>query len=903
MSSKNLRLEVVLAALDKATKPIKAVLQSSTGLSKQLKATRDQLKALNDTQGHITTFRQLSQDAKHTADKLSDARHKLRQYQQQLAATASPTEAMQRKLQSAQIAVEKLTLAHDKQLTGAKAARAALEQQGISLGRLNQHERELASRIHDTTQAMHKQQAAVGRLADQQRKLQAARSQYEHRLENRERLAGVGAATVGMGATAGLPVIKAIRDYSRYEDAMLGVARQVEGARDDHGRLTVTYYQLGDAIKAMAERIPMATTELAALVEGGARMGVKGRAELLAFAETGALAATAFNLPAGQLGEDLGKIANAYKIPIKHINQLGDTLNYLDDNAQSKGADIINVMQRIAGSTGSMNFKEAAALGSTFLSLGASPEIAATASKAMVRELAIAEKQPKRFQNGLKALGLTAKQVQTAMAKDTTKTILNVLEAVKKLPARDGMGVMVDLFGKEYGDDALKLADNLDEYRKQLKLVNDAKASGSMQREGDAKNDTLSARWQMLHNKLFNQSSAIGQTLRQPLLDIMATAGRVTDRVAAWTKANPQLAATLTKIAAVLALVLAVVGSLLLAVAAVLAPLAAVSFALKTLSLSASTSGGALALLHGGLAMIGNTLLWLGRVLLLNPIGLAITAIAGLAYVLWRNWDWLGPKFAALWQGIKSVVGSVVDWISDVLMNWTVVGFVVQHWQDLHAITLAIWERIKAGIAAVAQGMVNLFLNWSLPGLIIRHWDSITTFLGGLVNRFATLGGQIMDGLVTGFMAGLYKLKGAINGVGESAISWMKEKLGIHSPSRVFAELGSFTMAGFTQGLSDSQGGPLQALRSMTSKLTSLGAGLAIGTAGNLAGAVTLDHRPPMQAQRSVSASAPAPVINISIQASPGMNEQHLAQLVARQVEQVLRQQAIRSRSRFTDQD
>ena len=45
----------------------------------------------------------------------------------------------------------------------------------------------------------------------------------------------------------------------------------------------------------------------------------------------------------------MGKIANLYKIPISNIEQLGDAINYLDDNAQSKGADIIDVLQRLGG--------------------------------------------------------------------------------------------------------------------------------------------------------------------------------------------------------------------------------------------------------------------------------------------------------------------------------------------------------------------------------------------------------------------------------------------------------------------------------------------------------------------------------------------------------------------------
>ncbi|MDE2354605.1 MAG: hypothetical protein KGL17_06240, partial [Betaproteobacteria bacterium] len=68
--------------------------------------------------------------------------------------------------------------------------------------------------------------------------------------------------------------------------------------------------------------------------------------------------------------------------------------------------------------------------------------------------------------------------------------------------------------------------------------------------------------------------------------------------------------------------------------------------------------------LSGGLRIAGQAVLFLGRALLLNPIGLTITAIATAAYLLWRNWDVVGPKLAAIWDAIKSAVGGLADWMA-----------------------------------------------------------------------------------------------------------------------------------------------------------------------------------------------------------------------------------------------
>jgi len=100
-------------------------------------------------------------------------------------------------------------------------------------------------------------------------------------------------------------VYSAIKEYSGFEDAMKGVAKQVAGARTDSGQLTDVYYDMAKAIKDIAEEIPQlnGAIDIAALVEGGARMGIQGKENLLAFAKTTAKAATAFGLPTEQLAD------------------------------------------------------------------------------------------------------------------------------------------------------------------------------------------------------------------------------------------------------------------------------------------------------------------------------------------------------------------------------------------------------------------------------------------------------------------------------------------------------------------------------------------------------------------------------------------------------------------------
>ncbi|QND86518.1 Phage tail length tape-measure protein T [Chromobacterium vaccinii] len=1049
-----LKLEVILAAVDKMTRPLKQAMAGNRELARAVKESRDQLKQLQSTQGSIDAFRKLTKESKDTGQALQGAKQRLEDVRRQMEQAGGASLKLSREYGNAERAVEKLTLAHRKRLDAARAASGALQRDGIDTRQLSAAETTLAARIQETNRALESRQGRLDAVARRQRLLNESQQRYSHQLEMRDKLAGGSAVTVATGAAIGAPAFKMAADFSSFENAMLGVARQVDGARDDNGKLTATYYEMGDAIKAMATQIPMATTDIAALVEGGARMGVKGRDNLLEFARVAALAATAFDLPADQLSEDMGKIANVYKVPIKNIGELGDVINYLDDNAQSKGADIINVMQRIAGNVGNMDYKQAAALGSTFLSLGASAEVAATASKAMVRELQIADKQPKRFQRGLKELGLNAKQIKTQMTTDATGTILKVLEAVNKLPKAQQMGVMVDLFGKEYGDDAAKLADNLDEYRKQLNLVNDAKAKGSMQREGDASKDTLTAQWQLTKNRLFNQSSEMGKALRQPLMDLMKGAADVLQGIYRWTKANPELAATLVKTAAAVSVVLAVAGTLGLAIAAVLGPIALARLSLSTLgiraggvveklidlrktsasagqSLGSRLSAGAAAARRAGQSLAETWAksspreplkrLWEWTKGLKTTLPAAIRAASARSVELTRSlgagmvgkltagkdavkrytvelWRAVAAQLALARAGAQSKFGAVTQYVKTRgvkgmavdglkgggrLLKGGIVGaasgavsaimgigqallfvarlamanpigliiglaamLIIKYWEPIKAWFAGFWQGLKEGLAplggifkqvfaAIGPALEPLRPVWDwLIGAFKSAWQWVSNLLGpvnaskesldkaaasgkgfgqwlaGLIvigaelaAKFITVGLDIMSGIVSGIKKGIVWVKDAILGVGDMLPEWLRKKLDIHSPSRVFATIGGYTMAGLEQGIDKGQVGPLASMRETAKRLTAAGAGVALTAGPALAG--KLDTRPPL------SSSAPAavvqPIFNITINGAPGMDERKIAALAVQEVRKLLAQdagkQAAARRSRLGDLD
>jgi TP901 family phage tail tape measure protein len=655
MSDNNLRLQVVLNAVDRLTRPFRNAQTSSKELAAAVQQTRARLKALDAQAGRINGFRRASSQLAVTGKNLQAARTDAARLATQLAATNRPTAQQIRLLEQAKNRVNALQSKYNGLRQSVQRQRLALNAAGTDTRRLSNAQRELRQHTDEARRSLERQQDALRRLGNQQARMNSVRERYSRRLEVRDRIAGAGATTTAAGVALGAPVLAAVKSYASMKDAMKGVAKQVNGLRDDNGNRTTRFYEMQDAIKAASEQLPMenGTVDFAALVEGGARMNVANpddswedqKRDLLAFASTAAKAATAFELPAGELSESLGKIAQLYKIPTRNIEQLGDALNYLDDNAMSKGADIINVMQRMGGVADRLDYRNAAALGSTFLTLGAAPEVAASAANAMVRELSIATMQGKRFFDGMNLLKLDPKQIEKQMTTDAMGTIQRVLKSVNNLPQDKRLSAMTMIFGKEFGDDAAKLANNLPELQRQLGLTAGSDALGSMQKESDINKDSLSAQWMLVKTGAQNTFSSLGETLRQPLLDIMNTVKEVTGALRRWVEQNPELTGTLMKAAAACAGIMVVIGSLAVAVSAVLGPLAVMKLSFSVLGIKGA---GAFGLISKALGGAGNSVLWLGRLMMANPILAIIGLIAAAALYIWQNWDTLGPKFAAL---------------------------------------------------------------------------------------------------------------------------------------------------------------------------------------------------------------------------------------------------------------
>jgi len=841
----DLKMEVILQAIDRATRPIRAITQGSIGLGRALKDSRDQLKAMQAQQRDISSWRTLRTAAGQTEQSLQQARDRVKELGRQMASNGVPTRQMQRDLQGAIRAATNLKREHQEQQTQLQGLRTKLNAAGISTRNLSTHERELRNRIEHTNKSIADQTRRMQALAQQNKRLAQARAQYDKTQQLAGSMAGSGAAGLASGSGilyAGARLLapgldfdasmSKVQSLTRLDKNSPELAALREQARQLGASTQFTAGQSADAqgFLAMAGFNPQA---IRAAMPGMLSLAKAGDSELAETADIASNILTGFNLQAADMGRVGDVLVGAFTRSNTNLQMLGETMKYVAPVAAGVGQDI-ETMAAMAGKLGDA---------------GIQGSMGGTALRAIISRLAA---PPKMAAEALDSLGISAKDAQGNM-RDMPTVLQEIYEKTKAMGDAERAGFLKGIAGEEAfsGLQVLVQQAGNGELQKFIGTLREARGEAEQTAKVMADNmrgdlDALTSAWEDLGIQLQEQQDG-------PLRGITQGITRVIGGVKTWVEQNPALASQLVKTAAGLGLIMATMGGLTLMLASILGPFAMVRYGMMLLGIK---SLGAVTALKS----VGSVLLWIGRLAMANPIGLLITALVVGAVLIYKNWD------------------------------------------AVKAYLLGLWAELQAGFSGGLGGIAATILNFSPLGLFHRAMAGVLSYFGvDIPAKFTDFGGMLMDGLVNGITSSLGRVKDAITGAGGATIDWFKQKLGIHSPSRVFAELGGFTMQGLEEGLLSGQSGPLGAVLGLGKQLAAAGA-ITFCAAGS---AIAMDNRPPLGSQstpRAAQMQAAAP-ITIHVHAAPGMDEHQLARAVAAELAKAQRANQARSRSALSDQE
>lgn len=314
-------------------------------------------------------------------------------------------------------------------------------------------------------------------------------------------------APVAMAAGVLLGVFSACAGSAMaFESAMADVAKVVEFES------TQELKAMGDAVKELSGRLPMASDGIAAIVAAAGQTGV-AKNDLVEFAEQAAKMGIAFDLTGDQAGKMMADWRAGMKLSLPQVYALADAVNHLSNNMNATAPDLGEVMQRVGALAMSAGLAETqvAALGTAFLSAGASPQIVATAMRNMISTLVQGEAMTKSAADAFKGLGFSAKQMALDMQNDAQGTIFKVLQAIADKPKELQLSLLSTMFGESALSAIAPLLGNMDNLSKAFDLVGDsAQFAGSMQAEFEARSNTAENALQLLRNRLNNLSISIG---------------------------------------------------------------------------------------------------------------------------------------------------------------------------------------------------------------------------------------------------------------------------------------------------------------------------------------------------------------------------------------------------------
>ncbi|CAK7047117.1 phage tail tape measure protein [Providencia rettgeri] len=896
--SKDLRLQVILSAVDKFTKPFKSAQASNKKLAETLRQSKQQLKELNNQAKQIDGFKKTKQSLDSASQAYQQATAKVSRLARELSTVQNPTKAQSRELDRAKAAAAKLKAETGTLSASLQRQREALKGSGISTRQLSQAQVKLNSDIASTSRRLQQQEQQLKRVANQEKRMSAAKNSYQNAMGVRNKMAGSGAGMLASGVGLGYAAKKVLVPGYDFEIGMSKVQAltRLDKNSDDYKMLreqardlgattafTANEVAQGQAFYAMAGFKP---EQIKNAMSGTLSMSLAGDIDLATTADIGSNILTGFKLNSNEMNRVSDALVATFTRSNVNLTMLGDTMKYVAPVASGLGVDI----------------ETAAAAAGKLGDAGIQASMAGTGLKSILGRLA---EPPKMAGEALDKL-----KIKTRDSKGNLREFTDILVELDKKTKKMGNAERAGLFKHIAGEEAFAaltvLVDQAGSGQLQTLIAEVKAAKGEAEKVAKTMTDNLDGDLKNLTSAYEDVGIQIFGGADSPLRDITKRVTDLISKFGQWAKKNPELVKQITMITLGLGAVLAVGGGITLMIAALIGPLAMAKLSLSVLGIKGS---GFLSLLIKPIKLIGTAFMMLGKALLANPIILIITAIAGAAYLIYKYWDDIVPYAKKLWNRVTEIFSQFWAGIKSYVLNWGLVGLVYQHWDDIVAITSRMWVLVKKTIS--------------------DKWEQIVADVKGLPERFKQIGGEIIDSLKNGILEKWEALKAQFAELKQMATNilpdWMlsDETKTVRAMSQVtviqagMKNAGMFDNGGFIPrgqfGIAGEYGPELvNGPAHITSRRKTAALAAAALTIGSMTAAAKPIHpyalpansyqSAPTTINQSNHAANTAPV-TINVYPLPNQSANDIAREVARQLEQKQRREQARRLSRYQDSE
>lgn len=755
--SNNLRLEVLLKAVDQATRPLKSIQTASKTLSDDIRTTQKGLRDLNGQASKIDGFRKASAQLAVTSQSLEKAKREAGELAVQFKNTTSPTRAQAQALEAAKRAASELQTKYNSLRASVQRQRSELMQAGINTRTLSADERRLKTSISETTATIDRQRAALARVSQQQERLNAVSQRYERGKAAAASVRNVSAAALGAG-TAALYAgsrLMAPEIQSQQSGAMIA-ARQGEDAAKG-----TQYTDVIQRINAsgVSEDIGKITEAVSAVRSTLGTLGTVGEAELDRITRKALDMQTTF-------GTDTAESIQIAAIMMKNglAANSDEALDLIVSGMQRVSAEMRGEMPEILHEYSThfrnMGFTGAEAM-SLLVDMSKQGKFALDKTGDAIKEFSIrGSDMSKNSVAAYEQIGLNAAKMSRDIATGGDKARVAMQKTAKGLLAikdpAERANAAISLFGTPIEDLSI---DQIPAFLGSLAGVKNqlGDVSGAADSMGKTLRDNLSGDVARLKGSFEGLRFNVFTGMNTHLRTLTKSAGAWLDKLNAWVSANPALTSNLVMIAGAIAGLAAVLGGVGLVIWPVMAGINALIAGAGLLATGFSIAGGAIVTAIGAItwpvvavvaAIVAGALLirkywepisaFFGGVI--EGIMSAFTPVGEMFAPLAPVFDGLGEKLRGVWQWFKDLIAPVKA-TQETLDSCKNVGVIFgQALADALMLPLNIFNKLRGGLDVILEKL----------GLVKKESSSIDTETaktppvgqgGGYIPTTSSLGG------------------------------------------------------------------------------------------------------------------------------------------------------------------
>ncbi|MDS1606470.1 phage tail tape measure protein [Escherichia coli] len=718
--SNNVKLQVLLRAVDQASRPFKSIRTASKSLSGDIRETQKSLRELNGQASRIEGFRKTSAQLAVTGHALEKARQEAEALATQFKNTERPTRAQAKVLESAKRAAEDLQAKYNRLTDSVKRQQRELAVVEINTRNLAHDEQGLKNRISETTAQLNRQRDALARVSAQQAKLNAVKQRYQAGKELAGNMASVGAAGVGIAAAGTMAGVKLL--MPGYEFAQKNSELQaVLGVAKDSAEMTALRKQarqLGDNTAASAD--DAAGAQIIIAKAGGDVDAIQAATPVtlnMALANRRTMEENAALL--------MG-MKSAFQLSNDKVAHIGDVLSMTMNKtaADFDGmSDALTYAAPVAKNAG-VSIEETAAMVGALHDAKITGSMAGTGSRAVLSRL---QAPTGKAWDALKELG-----VKTSDSKGNTRPVFTILKEMQASFEKNRLGTaqqaeyMKTIFGEEASSAAAVLM-TAASTGKLDKLTAAFKASDGKTAElvnimqdnlgGDFKE--FQSAYEAVGTDLFDQQEGALRKLTQ-------TATKYVLKLDGWIQKNKSLASTIGLIAGGALALTGIIGAIGLVAWPVITGINAIIAAAGAMGAIFTTVGSAVMTAIGAIswpvvavvaAIVAGALLirkywepvsaFFGGVV--EGLKAAFAPVGELFTPLKPVFDWLGEKLQAAWQWFKNLIAPVKA-TQDTLNRCRDTGIMFgQALADALMLPLNAFNKLRSGIDWVLEklGVIN----------------------------------------------------------------------------------------------------------------------------------------------------------------------------------------------------